>query len=319
MRYLITGGAGFIGANFSEYILEKYRDAYVVCFDALTYAGSTDNIQKCLSDSRFVFEKGDICDRNTVNGLFEKYRFDKVVNFAAESHVDNSINSPYPFFNTNVIGTSVLLDAVNKYGVKGFHQISTDEVYGDLPIDRLDLSFSEDSTVKPSSPYSSSKASADLICLSYHRTYGTPVTVSRCSNNYGKYQHTEKLIPKIVELAMKNEKIPVYGDGLNVRDWIFVKDHCNAVDMIISAENYGRVYNVGANCEKSNIEIVKTVLGYLNKPENLIEYVADRKGHDRRYAVCSDRIKTELGWKPEADFDISLEDTVRWYVNKFKC
>ena len=315
MNHLITGGAGFIGTNYIRYILGKYPEDKVICADKLTYAGNRDNLKDLGCDGRFSFERADICDRDAVYRLFEKYDVDFVVNFAAESHVDRSITDPAVFLQTNIAGTGVLLDAVNKFGVKRFHQISTDEVYGDLPLERTDLRFDEAWDLRPSSPYSASKASADLLCLAYHRTYGIPVTVSRCSNNYGPYQFTEKLIPLMITKARNNESLPVYGDGLNVRDWIFVSDHCSAVDMIVRHGRAGEIYNVGGDCEIANIDIVKTILDMLGKPESLITYVKDRPGHDRRYAINSEKLQKELGWKPATDFERGIRETVRWYTD----
>lgn len=313
MKHLITGGAGFIGTNYIRYILGKYPGDSIVCVDKLTYAGNYDNISEFMSESRFVFEGADICDRESVYEIVGRHNPDCIVNFAAESHVDRSVESPEVFFKTNILGTSVLLDAVNKFGIKRFHQISTDEVYGDLPIDRPDLKFDESSPIKPSSPYSASKASADMLCLSYFKTYGTPVTVSRCSNNLGPYQFPEKLIPLMVIRALGGETLPVYGDGKNVRDWLWVGDHCIAVDLIVRNAKIGEVYNIGGNSERSNIEVVKTILGILGKSESLIAYVKDRPGHDRRYAINSEKLQRELGWKPTEDFSEAVERTVKWY------
>ena len=315
MRHFVTGGAGFIGTNYIRYILEKYPEDEVVCVDKLTYAGNYDNLKIFENESRFKFEKVDICDRKAIYSLFEKYTVDVVVNFAAESHVDRSIENPEIFLITNVIGTEVLLDAVNKYGVKRFHQVSTDEVYGDLPLDRPDLQFEEHWNLKTSSPYSASKASADLLCLAYCRTFGTPVTISRCSNNYGPYQFPEKLIPLMIEKAQRDEQLPVYGDGKNVRDWLYVEDHCSAVDAIVRKGKIGEIYNVGGNNEKANIEIVKIILQVVEKSESIITYVKDRPGHDRRYAINSGKIQKELGWKPETDFDTGIRKTIEWYKN----
>ena len=317
MQHLITGGAGFIGTNYVRYILEKYPEDEIVCVDKLTYAGNYDNIKCFENESRFSFEKVDICDRNAIYGLFEKYNIDVVENFAAESHVDRSIENPEVFLMTNVIGTEVLLDAVNKYGIKRFHQVSTDEVYGDLPLDRPDLKFEEHWNLKTSSPYSASKASADLLCLAYCRTFGTPVTISRCSNNYGPYQFPEKLIPLMIEKAKREENLPVYGDGKNVRDWLYVEDHCIAIDAIVRNGKIGEIYNIGGNNEKANIEIVKIILEAVEKPETLIAYVKDRPGHDRRYAINSEKIQKELGWEPQTDFETGIRKTIEWYKNNF--
>ncbi|MBQ2870381.1 dTDP-glucose 4,6-dehydratase [bacterium] len=318
MRHLITGGAGFIGTNYIRYILRMYPDDEIVCADKLTYAGNYDNLKEFEGEKRFAFEQIDICDRKAVYSLFKTYNIDCVVNFAAESHVDRSIENPEIFLQTNIIGTEVLLDAVNEYGIKRFHQISTDEVYGDLPLDRPDLKFEENWSIKTSSPYSASKASADLLCLAYFRTFGTPVTISRCSNNYGPYQFPEKLIPLMIEKAQRDESLPVYGDGKNIRDWLYVEDHCSAVDKIIRYGKVGEIYNIGGNNEKANIDIVKIILEALGKPESLITYVKDRPGHDKRYAINSCKIQNELGWKPQTDFDVGMRQTIEWYKNNPK-
>ena len=295
-----------------------YPDDEIVCADKLTYAGNYDNLKEFEGEKRFAFEQIDICDRKAVYSLFKTYNIDCVVNFAAESHVDRSIENPEIFLQTNIIGTEVLLDAVNKYGIKRFHQISTDEVYGDLPLDRPDLKFEENWSIKTSSPYSASKASADLLCLAYFRTFGTPVTISRCSNNYGPYQFPEKLIPLMIEKAQRDESLPVYGDGKNIRDWLYVEDHCSAVDKIIRYGKVGEIYNIGGNNEKANIDIVKIILEALGKPESLITYVKDRPGHDKRYAINSCKIQNELGWKPQTDFDVGMRQTIEWYKNNPK-
>ncbi len=318
MRHLITGGAGFIGTNYIRYILRMYPDDEIVCADKLTYAGNYDNLKEFEGEKRFAFEQIDICDRKAVYSLFKTYNIDCVANFAAESHVDRSIENPEIFLQTNIIGTEVLLDAVNKYGIKRFHQISTDEVYGDLPLDRPDLKFEENWSIKTSSPYSASKASADLLCLAYFRTFGTPVTISRCSNNYGPYQFPEKLIPLMIEKAQRDESLPVYGDGKNIRDWLYVEDHCSAVDKIIRYGKVGEIYNIGGNNERANIDIVKIILEALGKPESLITYVKDRPGHDKRYAINSCKIQNELGWKPQTDFDVGMRQTIEWYKNNPK-
>ena len=285
MKILVTGGAGFIGTNFIKYIMDRHKDDEVLCVDKLTYAGNRGNLAEFENDSRFEFCKADICDKDKIENIFRGYAPDCVINFAAESHVDRSLVSPSAFIETNVVGTQILLDAVNKYQIKSFHQVSTDEVYGDLPLDRPELKFNEESMLKPSSPYSASKAAADLLVLAYHRSFKTPVTVSRCSNNYGPYQHFEKLIPHMISLALCGKPLTVYGDGKNVRDWIYVDDHCRAIDMIIRGGKSGEVYNVGGGNEISNIGLVRMILSLLKKPEALIEYVADRPGHDRRYAI----------------------------------
>lgn len=313
MRFLVTGGAGFIGSNFISYILKKYTDDSVVCMDKLTYAGNYDNIAAFCGSKNFFFIQEDICNREAVFRLLKKYPADCIVNFAAESHVDRSLKTPDIFLKTNIIGTSVLLDAANEFGIKRFHQISTDEVYGDLPLDRPELQFDEAWSLKPSSPYSVSKASADLLVLSYYRTFGTPVTISRCSNNYGPYQFPEKLIPLMICKAQDGLPLPVYGDGKNVRDWIHVHDHCRAVDSIIRRGRAGEVYNVGGGNEVSNLELVKLLLKLMGKDKDLITFVADRKGHDRRYAVCSEKIRQELGWQPKIDFKQGIAETVLWY------
>ncbi len=315
MKHLITGGAGFIGTNYIRYILSDYPDDEIICADKLTYAGNYDNISEFQSESRFSFEKTDICDREEIFRVIEKYNPDCIVNFAAESHVDRSVENPEVFLKTNIFGTSVLLDAVNRFGIKRFHQVSTDEVYGDLPLDRPDLKFDERSPIKPSSPYSASKAAADMLCMSYYRTYGTPVTISRCSNNLGPYQFPEKLIPLIIMKALKDEPLPIYGDGKNVRDWLYVRDHCRAVDMIVRNGKIGEIYNVGGNGERSNIEVVQTILNELRKPNSLITYVKDRPGHDRRYAINSEKLQSEPGWKPEEDFTSGIKKTIKWYCD----
>lgn len=315
MIHLITGGAGFIGSNYIRYIFAKYPKDKIICIDKLTYAGNYDNISEFETDNRFYFEKADICDRDAIYKTVKQYAPDCIINFAAESHVDRSIENPELFLKTNIFGTSVLLDAVNNFGIKRFHQISTDEVYGDLPIDRPELKFDESSPIKPSSPYSSSKAAADMLCLAYYRTFGTPVTVSRCSNNYGPYQFPEKLIPLMICNARDNKPLPVYGDGKNVRDWIYVCDHCCAVDAIVRSGKIGEIYNIGGDSEKSNIEVVKTILDSLLKPDSLITYVKDRPGHDRRYAINAEKLKDELGWKPDMDFSEGIKQTIKWYCD----
>ena len=314
MKILVTGGAGFIGCNFIYYMLDKYADYEIVCLDALTYAGNLKSLTEALKNPKFKFVKGSISDKAFVDALFDRERFDVVVNFAAESHVDRSIENPFIFLETNVMGTACLLEASKKYGVKRYHQVSTDEVYGDLPLDRPDLFFTEDMKLITSSPYSASKASADLLTLAYHRTYGLPVTISRCSNNYGPYQFPEKLIPLMIVRALEDKNLPVYGKGINVRDWLYVEDHCKAIDLIIHGGIPGEVYNVGGHNEKTNIEVVKTVLRYLSKPESLITYVKDRAGHDLRYAIDPSKITDALGWKPETEFDSGMKKTIEWYL-----
>lgn len=318
MRIFVTGGAGFIGSNFIRYILDTYNEDEVVCLDKLTYAGNYDNLIGLKKDKRFKFERADICDRKRVTEIVRRYKPDCIVNFAAESHVDRSLETPGVFLQTNVTGTGVLLDTVNEFGIKRFHQVSTDEVYGDLPLDRPDLRFDEAWGLKPSSPYSASKASADMLVMAYHRTFKTPVTISRCSNNYGPYQFPEKLIPRMLCNARDNKPLPVYGDGKNVRDWIHVSDHCRAVDMIIRSGGLGEIYNVGGNNEYSNVELINLLLRLMKKDAGLITFVPDRKGHDRRYAICSDKIKKELGWQPKIDFVQGIADTVKWYLDNPK-
>lgn len=314
MKFLVTGGVGFIGSNFLHYEVEKYPDDRFVCLDALTYAGNYNNIKDLEGADNFKFVKGDITDREFIFDLFREEKFDVVINFAAESHVDNSIKNPGIFLTTNIMGTSVLMDACREYGIKRYHQISTDEVYGDLPLDRPDLKFREDTPLHTSSPYSSSKASADLLVMAYARTYGLPVTISRCSNNYGPYQFPEKLIPVVISKALKNEKIPVYGTGANVRDWIHVIDHNIGVDKIVRNGRVGEVYNLGGHSERSNLEVVKTILKQLDKSEELITFVEDRKGHDLRYAIDSTKAEKELGWDRTYTFEKGIEETVNWYL-----
>ncbi|SHF15782.1 dTDP-glucose 4,6-dehydratase [Marinitoga hydrogenitolerans DSM 16785] len=314
MKILVTGGAGFIGSNFIYYMLEKYPDYKIVCLDKLTYAGNLSTLKKAMENPNFKFIKGDISDRKFIYDLFEKEKFDIVINFAAESHVDRSIENPEIFLQTNVIGTQVLMDASRKTGVKRYHQVSTDEVYGDLPLDRPDLFFTEETPIHTSSPYSASKAAADLLVLAYHRTYQLPVTISRCSNNYGPYHFPEKLIPLMIIRALNNQTLPVYGDGKNIRDWLYVKDHCIAIDKIIHKGKEGEVYNIGGHNEKTNLEVVKTILKELNKPEELITFVKDRPGHDRRYAIDPTKIKNELGWEPTTTFEEGIKKTIKWYL-----
>lgn len=315
MKLLITGGAGFIGGNFCHYIIKKYPDYKLVSLDALTYAGNLETLESIQNNSNFSFVKGDICDRDLVYKLFGKEEFDVVINFAAESHVDRSISNPELFLKTNILGTQVLLDACKKYNVKRFHQVSTDEVYGDLPLDRKDLLFTEKTPIHTSSPYSASKASADLLVQAYHRTFDLPITISRCSNNYGPYHFPEKLIPLMITKAQNNQHLPVYGKGENVRDWLHVYDHCSAIDLIIHNGKIGDVYNIGGNNERTNLEVVKEILHVLNKPENLIEFVTDRPGHDLRYAIDATKIVEELGWSPKYNFKTGLINTIEWYMN----
>lgn len=313
-KILITGGAGFIGSNFIHYMLNKYVDYSIVNLDLLTYAGNLETLKEVQDKPNYKFVRGDISDREHVYKLFEDEKFDIVVNFAAESHVDRSVENPQLFIQTNIIGTQVLLDACRKYGIKRYHQVSTDEVYGDLPIDRKDLFFTEKSAINPSSPYSASKTAADLLVNSYYRTYGLPTTISRCSNNYGSYHFPEKLIPLMILNALEEKQLPVYGDGENIRDWLHVYDHCTAIDLIIHKGNIGEVYNIGGHNERSNIEVVRTILNILGKSEDLISYVNDRPGHDLRYAIDASKIEHELGWKAKYDFDLGIKETVRWYI-----
>lgn len=310
---LVTGGAGFIGSNFIYYELEKHPDRRIVCLDALTYAGNLETLEKALKNKNFRFVKGDITDRKAVEALFEEESFDAVVNFAAESHVDRSIDEPEVFLKTNILGTQVLLDACRKRNIR-FHQVSTDEVYGDLPLDRPDLFFTEETPIHTSSPYSASKAAADLLVTAYFRTYGAKVTISRCSNNYGPYHFPEKLIPLIIANALEGKELPVYGEGKNVRDWLYVRDHCKAIDLILENGRLGEVYNIGGHNEKTNLEVVKTVLKILGKSEDLIRFVKDRPGHDMRYAIDPTKIRNELGWYPETTFEDGIEKTVKWYL-----
>ena len=315
MKVLVTGGAGFIGGNFVHHMVNKYPDYQIVNLDLLTYAGNLETLKPVEDKPNYKFVKGDIADEAFIMDLFEKEKFDVVVNFAAESHVDRSIEDPGIFVQTNVMGTRVLLDASRKFGVKRYHQVSTDEVYGDLPLDRPDLFFTENTPIPPSSPYSASKASADLFVLAYHRTFGTPVTVSRCSNNYGPYHFPEKLIPLMISRALADEELPVYGNGENVRDWLHVSDHCEAIDLIIHKGKVGEVYNIGGHNERTNLQVVQTILKALDKPESLIKYVKDRPGHDRRYAIDPTKIETELGWKPKYNFDTGIAQTIQWYLD----
>ncbi len=315
MKILVTGGAGFIGGNFVHYMVNKYPEDVIVNLDLLTYAGNLETLKPVEDAPNYKFVKGDIADRPFIMDLFEKEQFDVVVNFAAESHVDRSITNPGLFVQTNVMGTQTLLDASRQFGVKRYHQVSTDEVYGDLPLDRPDLFFTEETPLHTSSPYSASKAGADLLVLAYYRTFGTPVTVSRCSNNYGPYHFPEKLIPLMISRALADESLPVYGKGENVRDWLHVSDHCAAIDLIIRKGRVGEVYNIGGHNERTNLEVVKTILKALDKPESLIQYVTDRPGHDRRYAIDPTKIETELGWEPRYTFDTGIAMTIQWYLD----
>ena len=315
MTILVTGGAGFIGANFIYYEQEKHPEDRIVCLDKLTYAGNLSTLEAAMKHPNFRFVRADICDAEAVNALFAEEKPDIVVNFAAESHVDRSIEDPGIFLRTNIIGTQVLMDASLKHGVKRYHQVSTDEVYGDLPLDRPDLFFTESTPLKTSSPYSSSKAGADLLVNAYHRTYGLPTTLSRCSNNYGPYQFPEKLIPLMIANALADKPLPVYGEGLNVRDWLYVEDHCKAIDLIIHKGRVGEVYNIGGHNEMRNIDIVKIICRELGKPESLITHVTDRKGHDMRYAIDPTKIHNELGWLPETKFQEGIKKTIQWYLD----
>ena len=318
MKIIVTGGAGFIGSNFIFYSLLNHSNDTIICIDKLTYAGNLSTLDSVIGNPNFIFIKSDICDRVAMDATFAKYHPDVVVNFAAESHVDRSIDDPEIFLRTNIIGTAVLLDMCRKYGITRFHQVSTDEVYGDLPLDRPDLTFSEDTPLNASSPYSSSKASADMICMAYHRTYGLPITISRCSNNYGPYQFPEKLIPLMIANCLDDKPLPVYGEGINVRDWLYVEDHVRAIDLIITRAKDGEVYNIGGHNEMRNIDIVKMLISILGKDESLIHYVTDRKGHDLRYAINPSKIYKDLGWLPQTAFRAGLAQTVEWYLSNKK-
>lgn len=315
MKIIVTGGAGFIGGNFVHYMLNKYNDYKIICLDALTYAGNMETLEPVKDNPNFKFYKADIADRDAVYEIFEKEKPDIIVNFAAESHVDRSIDNPGIFLQTNVIGTGVLMDACRKYGITRYHQVSTDEVYGDLPLDRPDLFFTETTPLHTSSPYSASKASADLLVQAYHRTFKLPVTISRCSNNYGPYHFPEKLIPLMIANALADKELPVYGKGENVRDWLYVEDHCSAIDLIIHKGRVGEVYNIGGHNEKTNLEVVKIILKELGKSEDLIKYVTDRPGHDMRYAIDPTKIHNELGWLPATKFEDGIKKTIKWYLD----
>ena len=315
MTIIVTGGAGFIGGNFIHYYLKEHCNDRVICLDKLTYAGNLSTLKDVMDNPNFRFVKADICDRDAVYILFEEEKPDVVINFAAESHVDRSIEDPGIFLQTNIIGTATMMDACRKYGIQRFHQVSTDEVYGDLPLDRPDLLFTEETPIHTSSPYSSSKAAADLLVMAYYRTYGLPVTLSRCSNNYGPYHFPEKLIPLMIVNALNDKTLPVYGEGKNVRDWLYVEDHCKAIDLIVHKGMVGEVYNVGGHNEMANIDIVKLICKELGKPECLITYVRDRKGHDLRYAIDSTKIHNELGWLPETSFNEGIKKTIKWYLD----
>jgi dTDP-glucose 4,6-dehydratase len=314
MKVIVTGGAGFIGSNFIYHMLEKHPDYEIICLDLLTYAGNLHTLAEARKNPNFKFVKGDISCRDDVFDLFEAEKPNVVVNFAAESHVDRSIENPGLFLTTNIIGTQVLMDACRKFGIKRFHQVSTDEVYGDLPLDRPDLMFTEQTPIHTSSPYSASKAGADLLVLAYHRTFGLPVTISRCSNNYGPYHFPEKLIPLIITRALGDESLPVYGSGANIRDWLYVEDHCAAIDLIVHSGRVGEIYNVGGHNERTNLQVVKAVLKELGKPESLIAYVKDRAGHDMRYAINPQKIEDELGWRSSYNFEDGIKVTVSWYL-----
>ena len=314
MKFLITGGAGFIGSNFIYYELNNYPEDEFICLDKLTYAGNLETLKLALKNSKFRFIKGDIADRKFVYDLFAEEKPDIIVNFAAESHVDRSIENPEIFLQTNVIGTSVLMDACRQYGIKRYHQVSTDEVYGDLPLDRPDLFFTETTPIHTSSPYSASKAAADLLVQAYYRTYELPITISRCSNNYGPYHFPEKLIPLMIVNALNDKKLPVYGNGENVRDWLYVEDHCSAIDLIIRKGKVGEIYNIGGHNEKTNFDVVKTIIRELGKSEDLIEFVVDRPGHDKRYAIDPTKIHKELGWFPMTKFNDGIKKTINWYL-----
>lgn len=315
MTIIVTGGAGFIGGNFVHYLLKKYPDYRIVCVDCLTYAGNMETLAPVMQNPNFRFVKVDITDRENIFKLFEEEHPNMVVNFAAESHVDRSIENPGVFLNTNIMGTQTLLDACRKYGIDRYHQVSTDEVYGDLPLDRPDLFFTETTSLHTSSPYSASKAGADLLVQAYNRTFKVPTTISRCSNNYGPYHFPEKLIPLMIANALNDKPLPVYGEGINVRDWLYVEDHCAAIDLIIHKGLVGEVYNVGGHNEMRNIDIVKLILKHLDKPESLITYVKDRAGHDMRYAIDPTKIHTALGWLPATKFADGIQKTIQWYLD----
>ena len=318
MKILVTGGAGFIGTNFIYYIIENHPATEIVCYDSLTYAGNIKNLTNAMARPNFRFVKGDITDAVAVERLFDDEAFDMVVNFAAESHVDWSINDPCSFVRSNILGTQVLLEACHKHSTGRFHQVSTDEVYGDLPLDRPDMKFIETTPLQPSNPYAASKAGADLLVLANKRTYGLNVTISRCSNNYGPYQFPEKLIPKMILLASQNKPLTIYGTGENVRDWLHVNDHCRAIDMIMSDGKNGEIYNVGGNNERKNIDIVRLILKEIGASKENIIFVKDRPGHDLRYAMDASKIERDLGWKPRFDFDAGIKETIRWYIDNIE-
>ena len=318
MTIIVTGGAGFIGSNFIYYQLKNHPEDRIVCLDALTYAGNLASLEGAMANPNFRFVKADITDREAVEKLFEEEKPDIVVNFAAESHVDRSVEDPGLFLRTNILGTQTLMDACRKYGIRRYHQVSTDEVYGDLPLDRPDLFFTEETPIHTSSPYSASKAAADLLVLAYARTFRLPVSITRCSNNYGPYHFPEKLIPLMISRALADESLPVYGTGENVRDWLYVEDHCAAIDLVMRRGREGEVYNIGGHNERTNLEVVKTILRELGKPESLITYVRDRPGHDQRYAIDPTKIHNELGWLPATTFDEGIKRTIRWYLDHEK-
>ncbi len=312
MKLLVTGGAGFIGSNFVRYMVNKYPEYTIVNLDLLTYAGNLENLKDIENKPNYKFVRGDIADRDFIQGLFQEEKFDYVLNFAAESHVDRSITDPGIFVQTNIQGTLALLDAAKTFGVKKYLQVSTDEVYGTLGETGY---FTEETPLAANSPYSASKAGADLLVRAYNETFGLPVNITRCSNNYGPYHFPEKLIPLMIINALNDKELPVYGDGLNIRDWLHVEDHCQAIDLVLHKGRIGEVYNVGGNNERTNIDIVKTILKQLGKPETLIKFVKDRPGHDRRYAIDATKLKTELGWSPKYTFDTGIEQTIQWYLN----
>jgi len=314
MTIIVTGGAGFIGSNFIYYMLDQHPDYRIVCVDSLTYAGNLSTLKDVIDDSNFRFVKVSITDSAAMDSVFREEQPDIVVNFAAESHVDRSIENPSVFLETNILGTQVLMDACREFHVGRFHQVSTDEVYGDLPLDRPELFFTEETPLHASSPYSASKASVDLLVLAYYRTFGLPVTISRCSNNYGPYQFPEKLIPLMLTNALEDKPLPVYGTGENIRDWLYVEDHCRAIDRIIHDGRVGEIYNIGGHNEMKNIEIVKLICKELGKPESLISFVEDRKGHDRRYAIDPAKMEREFGWFPQTKFTDGLRKTIQWYL-----
>ncbi|HEY3419615.1 MAG TPA: dTDP-glucose 4,6-dehydratase [Methanomassiliicoccales archaeon] len=315
MKILVTGGAGFVGSNYIFHMQKNHPDVEIVCLDSLTYAANIKNLENTIGTNNFVFIKGSVTDPVTVNKVLREGAFDAVLNFAAESHVDRSISNPDIFMNTNILGTQVLMDECRRLDIERYHQVSTDEVYGDLPLHRPDLKFREDSLLRPSSPYSASKAAADLLVLAYYRTYGIRTTIARCSNNYGPYQFPEKLIPKTIMLARQNKPIPIFGNGENVRDWLHAADHCSAIDLVVTAGRPGDVYNIGCNNERRNIDIVRLILREMGKSEDLIHFVGDRPGHDLRYSVDASKIRKELGWQPVYEFEQGIKETLAWYMS----